>query len=153
MLGRFIMAAAAHTRHLGSFKSISLLKVPRDVISQAHCLRDHPLCWVSSDEISISKTWRGISLLGSTQWKEGGGCYFLLLLLLFLGLLSQRNALWLSEVSQCECFLSWVISVLPFWNGISGFSSPYEIIIARQALETGLWEKLTPLFSLFLYIL
>lgn len=62
-----------------------------------------------------------------------GVVVFLLLLLLllpFLGFLRQRSAVWLSGVSPCKCVLSRVISVLPFGNGRSGFSSPYEMIIA-----------------------
>lgn len=56
MLGWFTVAAAMRTWHLGSFKSISPLQVPKNVICEAHSLHEHPLCRVPLHVISIGKT-------------------------------------------------------------------------------------------------
>lgn len=70
MLGRSMTAAAVHTRRPGSFKSISLLKVPGNVTYKAPRLRECPFvlgaleCNFYQEDIKEAR--RGIVLLGST---------------------------------------------------------------------------------------
>lgn len=56
MPGRFIRATAMHALHPGQFKSVSVLKVLRNVIFEARSVCEHLLCWVPPNVISISKT-------------------------------------------------------------------------------------------------
>lgn len=59
-----------HSSGPGSFKSIPLLKVPRNVTYKAHCLRDCPFVLGALEcnfyQEDIKETRRGIILLGST---------------------------------------------------------------------------------------
>lgn len=133
MPGRFIMAAAMHTWRLGSFKSV-LSYTFRETSYIRHTACRSVLCvgYPRMKFLSVrhKRDMNRDHIAGSTQWRGGVYVNFCGSLVLFLRFLPQRSALWLSEVSQCKCFLSQVISVVPFWNGRSGFSSPYEISFA-----------------------
>lgn len=123
-----------------------LQKVPRNGIAGMPGLPEHPLFWVPSNGISIRTTYRRregfFCLAAHSQRKGRWGCYFLLLLLWFLGFLQQRDAGWLSKVSPCKCFPSQGISVLP----VDGTEEVVLSALTQLSLPC-LSEKSTPLFS------
>lgn len=81
--------------------------------------------------------------LAAHSEREGWGRYFWLLLTLFPGSLQQRDAVWLSEASQCKCFLSQAISVLPFETAGVALAAGVQLVPGR-ALETSLSEDPRP---------
>lgn len=90
-----------HSSGPGSFKSIPLLKVPRNVTYKAHCLRDCPFVLGALEcnfyQEDIKETRRGIILLGSTLWKERGVIVILLLFVVVVTIIVS----WVPPTKTC----------------------------------------------------
>lgn len=156
MPGRFIMAAAVHTWHLGSFKSV-LSYTFRETSYIRHTACPSVLCvgYPRMKFLSVrhKRDMNRDHFAGSTQWRGGCMLIFVVHWYCFLGSShkemrcgSQKS---LSANASCH---KWSVSC-HFEMAEVALAALMKLALPCRALQTSLSEKLMPLFSFLTYVL